>query len=66
MVGEDGDRAAYRELLQGVTPWLRRVAGRALRSPEDGEDAVQDILLTLHQIRATYDPARPFKPRLQT
>lgn len=59
-----GDAAAYRRLLIGITPYLRAVAGRALRQSADVEDAVQDILLTLHAIRHTYDPERPFKPWL--
>jgi RNA polymerase sigma factor (sigma-70 family) len=36
------------------------------RDPNDVEDAVQDILLTIHSIRQTYDPARPFGPWLVT
>ncbi len=28
------------------------------------EDLVQDILLSLHKVRATYDPQRPFTPWL--
>lgn len=59
-----GDAAAYRRLLLGVTPYLRAVASRALRQTADVEDCVQDILLTIHTIRHTYDPARPFKPWL--
>jgi RNA polymerase sigma-70 factor (ECF subfamily) len=35
-----------------------------LRNPSDVEDAVQDILLTIHAVRATYDPVRPFGPWL--
>src|SRR5260370_1415832 len=30
----------------------------------DAEDAVQDVLLTVHAIRHTYDPGRPFGPWL--
>ncbi|SPC12366.1 sigma-70 family RNA polymerase sigma factor [Cupriavidus oxalaticus] len=30
----------------------------------DIEDAVQDVLLTVHAVRHTYDPARPFGPWL--
>lgn len=61
---QDGDRAAYRALLTAIMPWLRRVAGRSLHHPQDVEDTVQDILATVHAIRATYDPARPFRPWL--
>jgi RNA polymerase sigma factor (sigma-70 family) len=34
------------------------------RDPSDIEDTVQDVLLTVHSIRHTYDPARPFAPWL--
>jgi RNA polymerase sigma-70 factor (ECF subfamily) len=61
---QDGDANAYRRLLEGVTPYLRAHAARCHRNPADVEDAVQDILLTLHAVRRTYDPARPFGPWL--
>ncbi|MBI5263504.1 MAG: sigma-70 family RNA polymerase sigma factor [Bradyrhizobium sp.] len=63
---QDGDRAAYLRVLQEVTPYLRSLAARRHRDPHDIEDAVQDILLTIHSIRQTYDPARPFGPWLAT
>jgi RNA polymerase sigma-70 factor (ECF subfamily) len=59
-----GDAAAYRQLLVALTPYLRGVAGRYHRDRSDVEDSVQDVLLTVHTIRHTYDPARPFKPWL--
>jgi RNA polymerase sigma-70 factor (ECF subfamily) len=61
-----GDASAYAELLTGVTPLLRRDIRRRHRflQPQDAEDLVQDVLLSLHVVRATYDPARPFWPWL--
>jgi RNA polymerase sigma-70 factor (ECF subfamily) len=59
-----GDRDAYRRLLAEITPYLRALAARRHRDPSDAEDAVQEILLTLHAIRHTYDPTRPFGPWL--
>jgi len=59
-----GDAAAYRHLLTAIAPYLRSLAGRYHREPQDVEDSVQDILLTVHAIRHTYDPKRPFKPWL--
>jgi RNA polymerase sigma-70 factor (ECF subfamily) len=63
---QDGDRAAYRRLLGEIAPLLRRRLKR--RFPflpaQDVEDLVQDILLAVHSVRATYDPARPFLPWL--
>lgn len=61
---QGGDAAAYRALLDAIVPWLRRLAMRALRHPAEAEDAVQDILLTLHRVRHTFDAERPFRPWL--
>lgn len=63
---QDGDRSAYQRLLQEITPYLRSLAARRHRDPSDLEDAVQDILLTVHAIRHTFDPTRPFGPWLVT
>ena len=61
---QDGDGRAYGELLGSITPYLRVVARRAGLGPEEIEDGVQDILLTIHSIRQSYDPKRPFAPWL--
>ncbi|CAN7766109.1 sigma-70 family RNA polymerase sigma factor [Variovorax sp. LjRoot290] len=59
-----GDREAYRRLLDEITPYLRSLAVKAHRDRSDVEDTVQDVLLTVHSIRHTYDPGRPFGPWL--
>jgi RNA polymerase sigma factor (sigma-70 family) len=61
---QDGDREAYRRLLEGIAPYLRFLVRRRMGSAGELEDTVQDILLTVHSIRHTYDPARPFGPWL--
>ncbi len=48
----------------GIAPYLHRLARRHHRDPGDVEDTVQDVLLTVHAIRHTYDPHRPFGPWL--
>ena len=58
-----GDANAYRTLLGELAPWLRRYYARRL-PPSMTEDAVQDVLLAIHEKRHTYDPARPFGPWL--
>lgn len=63
---QSGDREAYRNLLNLLIPWLRRVAGRKLNRFEDVEDTVQEVLVSLHAIRHTYDPKRPFQPWVMT
>ncbi|MBS2132260.1 sigma-70 family RNA polymerase sigma factor (plasmid) [Burkholderia thailandensis] len=59
-----GDQEAYRRLLESTPPYLRRLALRHGIHPDFVEDVVQDILVTVHQVRHTYDPARPFGPWL--
>ena len=63
---QQGNAAAYRELLCSITPRIRRTLSRRCASwrPEDIEDLVQDVLLSVHTVRATYDPRRPFMPWL--
>jgi RNA polymerase sigma factor (sigma-70 family) len=60
---QDGDAAAYRRLLRALAPVLRRMVRRRV-APQMVEDVVQDVLLTVHRVRHTYDPARPFLPWL--
>lgn len=59
-----GDQDAYRRLLGEIAPYVRSLAVRSLRDPADVEDAVQEVLLTVHAVRHTYDPTRPFGPWL--
>ncbi len=59
---QEGDTAAYARLLATVTPIIRRMAARRWTGTEEADDLVQDVLLSLHQVRHTYDPGRPFLP----
>jgi RNA polymerase sigma-70 factor (ECF subfamily) len=61
-----GDAGAYLELLERITPRIRQIVGRrrGFASPADVEDLVQDILLSVHTVRGTFDPDRPFMPWL--
>ena len=61
-----GDGEAYRAVLTVITPRIRRFvhARRAFLGTADVEDLVQDVLLAVHKVRATYDPSRPFLPWL--
>lgn len=61
---QNGDSNAYRHLLEEITPYLRSLARKRHRTSHDAEDSVQDVLLTVHAIRHTYDPHRPFGPWL--
>ncbi len=59
-----GDARAYEILLRDVLPLVRAALRRAGCSAADVEDVAQDVLLTVHRVRHTYDPARPFRPWL--
>ncbi len=61
---QEGDRLAYDRLLRGVAPFIRAIASRQHRAADQVEEIVQDVLLTIHRMRHTYDPARPFAPWL--
>lgn len=61
---QGGDGEAYRRLLAEVAPAVRRVVIRRWGRFEGVEDVVQDVLLSLHTVRHTYDPERPFLPWL--
>jgi RNA polymerase sigma-70 factor (ECF subfamily) len=63
---QGGDKAAYAALLRDVLPVLRAMVRRSCRDPQDVDDIVQEVLLSLHAVRHTYDPARPFVPWLLT
>jgi RNA polymerase sigma-70 factor, ECF subfamily len=63
---QGGDRAAYERLLRDILPFIRAIVARQHRTQDRVEDAVQDVLLTLHRVRHTYDPARPFTHWLAT
>jgi RNA polymerase sigma factor (sigma-70 family) len=61
-----GDGGAYLELLRAITPRIRQVVRRqrGFAGAAEVEDLVQDVLLSVHAVRATYDAARPFGPWL--
>lgn len=57
---QTGDRQSYDHLLRGCLPFIAQVA-RGQRVPADRvDDVVQDVLMTLHRSRHTYDPSRSF------
>jgi len=58
--GLDGDAAAYRAFLDGLTAHLRGfLRKRIYYLQDDIEDVVQEILLAVHNSRHTYRPDEP-------
>ena len=60
-----GDAGAYRQFLVSVAPHVRAVARsrcRRLGAESEAEDVVQEVLLTIHLKRGTWDQSRPIGP----
>jgi RNA polymerase sigma factor (sigma-70 family) len=66
VAAQAGDRSAYSALLNEAASLLRALVRRryGYLGREDVEDVVQEILLSVHSVRSTYDAARPFLPWL--
>lgn len=60
---QGGDKRAYAVLLEQVTAWLRRYLRRRV-PPHQLDDLVQEVLLSLHDKRGSWDPDRAFLPWL--
>ena len=59
--GLKGDQASYAAFLRQLTPILRRVIARRIIGA-DVEDVLQEVLISLHKARHTYDGSRPVMP----
>ena len=57
---QGGDRAAYETVLRECVPVVRRIARAQGADANVLDDVVQDVLITLHGARATFDPSRSF------
>ena len=55
-----GDGVAYEALLRACVPIIKSVARRRGVSAHRIDDVVQDVMLTVHPARQTYDPNRSF------
>ncbi|EZP75637.1 RNA polymerase sigma factor, sigma-70 family [Novosphingobium resinovorum] len=59
---QDGDQRAYRLVLRALVPVVRVRVRRRIFDDVLAEDVVQEVLMTLHRLRHTYDPALPLMP----
>ncbi len=59
-----GDAEAYRGFLKAIIPFVRAIARRRCWSEDMVDDVVQDVLLTVHRVRHTFQPGRPVEPWL--
>lgn len=58
----DGDKHAYATLLRETARLLRPFLARRLNSAAEVDDVLQEILLSVHKARHTYDGKRPYQP----
>ncbi|MEO1922627.1 MAG: RNA polymerase subunit sigma-24 [Sphingomonadales bacterium CG12_big_fil_rev_8_21_14_0_65_65_10] len=63
VAAQAGDKRAYAVLLEACGDWLRRYYAQKI-AVEAVDGLVQDVLLSIHRKRASYDPARAFLPWL--
>ena len=67
MIGtQTGEASSFAQLIRAVTPFLRSVARKRLRKPNQAERAAQSALVTIHGQRHAYDPKSPIVPWLKS
>jgi RNA polymerase sigma factor (sigma-70 family) len=60
-----GDRIAYETLLRDSLSFIVGLSRRQGVPPDRIDDVVQEVLLTVHRARASYDPRRSFEAWLR-
>ena len=65
LAAQQGDSGSYERLLREVLPVVRRLVAARLGDPSSIEDVVQNVFLSIHRARHTYQPSRPFGPWLR-
>ena len=61
---QSGDKEAYTDLLKQSSALVQKFLSRKLNNVDDIQDILQEILISIHKARHTYDSSRPFKPWL--
>ena len=59
-----GDKRAYSDVLHQSARMLRPYLSRRLNNQNAIDDVVQEILVSIHKARHTYDGKRPYRPWL--
>jgi len=58
----EGDKLAYAQLLRDTSHLIRPYLTKKMHQIDDVDDLIQDILLSVHKVRHTYDSNRPYIP----
>jgi RNA polymerase sigma-70 factor (ECF subfamily) len=61
ITAQTGDKKAYRQVFEQITPIIRSFIAKRINKPEDIDEITQEILISVHKASQTYDPSRPFK-----
>jgi RNA polymerase sigma-70 factor (ECF subfamily) len=61
---QQGDKIAYASVLKQVEQLAHRYLAKRMAVLDDRGDLVQEILISVHKARTTYDAAKPFYPWL--
>ncbi|MBY0428986.1 MAG: sigma-70 family RNA polymerase sigma factor [Alphaproteobacteria bacterium] len=61
--GIAGDKSSYMRFLSEISPLLRRMIAAKVPAA-DVEDVLQEVLISVHKARHTYDGERPVMPWL--
>jgi RNA polymerase sigma-70 factor, ECF subfamily len=61
VAGNRGNAVAYHQFLQNITPIIRGIVLKKIPI-NDSEDTIQEILISIHKARHTYDGKRPLMP----
>lgn len=61
---QKGNKIAYERLLNEISPLILKLILKKIHRYEWALDIQQDVLLTIHKARHTFDPKRDFQPWL--
>lgn len=61
-----GDALAYERLLDELLPFVRGVVRARIGDDPGAEDVVQDVLLSIHTARHSFQPGRELEPWVRT
>ena len=62
---QEGNQVSYKVLLKEISDFLKPILRFKLSNPVDVDDLLQDVLMSVHRSRHTFDPRYPFKPWLK-
>ncbi|WCL47583.1 sigma-70 family RNA polymerase sigma factor [Leptospira sp. GIMC2001] len=59
---KSGNEDSYKKLLSELANELEAILNKKIYSSDDREDLLQEILLSIHKARHSYDTSRKFRP----